>query len=291
MSAERSGAREALRRLGSVSRWTVRGLRGFHFSVPFRSTSLARLHSTAPVTPKPGTKVLVSPTGRRERTRRRFPQRPRSTPGCSSPGTAGRPGMLTSESVARALVPVSVRSADERQALTNRVSAGSGRSAQREPNPLRRHAAATSATGLHDRHQRPRTEPTKSLSRATAGDEGPNVLARRDLRVYPVRPADANLETSPPGEGDIDAQEGPRPRRELRWPDRRARRQARAGGDVDVTVISASDRFLFNPSLIWVPFGKRTEHDITFPLGRPSRRTGSSSCTRRPRRSRRSRGG
>ncbi|MCP9948959.1 FAD-dependent oxidoreductase [Actinomadura madurae] len=38
-------------------------------------------------------------------------------------------------------------------------------------------------------------------------------------------------------------------------------------GDVDVTVISASDRFLFNPSLIWVPFGKRTEHDITFPLG------------------------
>ncbi|MCP9965732.1 hypothetical protein LUX57_11845 [Actinomadura madurae] len=62
-------------------------------------------------------------------------------------------------------------------------------------------------------------------------------------------------------------------------------------GDVDVTVISASDRFLFNPSLIWVPFGKRTEHDITFPLGRPSRRTGSSSCTRRPRRSRRSRGG
>jgi NADH dehydrogenase FAD-containing subunit len=37
-------------------------------------------------------------------------------------------------------------------------------------------------------------------------------------------------------------------------------------GDVDVTVISASDRFLFNPSLIWVPFGKRTERDITFPL-------------------------
>ncbi|TDC85841.1 hypothetical protein [Actinomadura sp. 7K507] len=37
-------------------------------------------------------------------------------------------------------------------------------------------------------------------------------------------------------------------------------------GDVDVTVVSASDRFLFNPSLIWVPFGKRTEDDITFPL-------------------------
>ncbi|MFG2006809.1 NAD(P)/FAD-dependent oxidoreductase [Spirillospora sp. NPDC048911] len=37
-------------------------------------------------------------------------------------------------------------------------------------------------------------------------------------------------------------------------------------GDVDVTVMSASDRFLFNPSLIWVPFGKRAEADITFPL-------------------------
>ncbi|MEU8344808.1 FAD-dependent oxidoreductase [Spirillospora sp. NPDC048832] len=37
-------------------------------------------------------------------------------------------------------------------------------------------------------------------------------------------------------------------------------------GDVDVTVVSASDRFLFNPSLIWVPFGKRSEDDITFPL-------------------------
>jgi len=37
-------------------------------------------------------------------------------------------------------------------------------------------------------------------------------------------------------------------------------------GDVDVTVVSASDRFLFNPSLIWLPFGKRTAADITFPL-------------------------
>jgi NADH dehydrogenase FAD-containing subunit len=37
-------------------------------------------------------------------------------------------------------------------------------------------------------------------------------------------------------------------------------------GDVDVTVVSASDRFLFNPSLIWLPFGKRTPDDITFPL-------------------------
>lgn len=38
------------------------------------------------------------------------------------------------------------------------------------------------------------------------------------------------------------------------------------GDDVDVTVVSASDRFLFNPSLIWLPFGKRSANDITFPL-------------------------
>jgi NADH dehydrogenase FAD-containing subunit len=37
-------------------------------------------------------------------------------------------------------------------------------------------------------------------------------------------------------------------------------------GDVDVTVVAASDRFLFTPSLIWLPFGKRTVGDITFPL-------------------------
>src|SRR6266542_2790122 len=37
-------------------------------------------------------------------------------------------------------------------------------------------------------------------------------------------------------------------------------------GDVDVTVVSSSDRFLFNPSLIWLPFGKRRPDDITFPL-------------------------
>lgn len=35
---------------------------------------------------------------------------------------------------------------------------------------------------------------------------------------------------------------------------------------VDVTVVSAADHFLFNPSLIWVPFGKRRPEDITFPL-------------------------
>jgi NADH dehydrogenase FAD-containing subunit len=38
------------------------------------------------------------------------------------------------------------------------------------------------------------------------------------------------------------------------------------GEDVEVTVVSASDRFLFNPSLIWLPFGKRNAADITFAL-------------------------
>ncbi|MEU4290861.1 FAD-dependent oxidoreductase [Kribbella sp. NPDC026596] len=37
-------------------------------------------------------------------------------------------------------------------------------------------------------------------------------------------------------------------------------------GDVDVTVVSAADKFLFNPSLIWLPFGKRDSADITFPV-------------------------
>ena len=37
-------------------------------------------------------------------------------------------------------------------------------------------------------------------------------------------------------------------------------------GDVDVTCISPSEHFLFNPSLIWLPFGKRTPEDITFPV-------------------------
>jgi len=31
-------------------------------------------------------------------------------------------------------------------------------------------------------------------------------------------------------------------------------------------VVSASDRFLFNPSQIWLPFGKRKAADITFAL-------------------------
>ena len=34
------------------------------------------------------------------------------------------------------------------------------------------------------------------------------------------------------------------------------------GSDVDVTLVSKSDRFVFYPSLIWVPFGKRTARDI-----------------------------
>ncbi len=37
-------------------------------------------------------------------------------------------------------------------------------------------------------------------------------------------------------------------------------------GDVDVTLVSPSDHFLFNPSLIWLPFGKREREDITFPV-------------------------
>ncbi len=44
--------------------------------------------------------------------------------------------------------------------------------------------------------------------------------------------------------------------------------------DVDVTVVSKSDRFLFNPSLIWVPFGKRKTRDIVFPLRRTFERHG-----------------
>lgn len=37
-------------------------------------------------------------------------------------------------------------------------------------------------------------------------------------------------------------------------------------GDVDVRVVSPSDHFLFNPSLIWLPFGKRSPEEITFPV-------------------------
>lgn len=38
------------------------------------------------------------------------------------------------------------------------------------------------------------------------------------------------------------------------------------GSEHRVVVISKSDRFLFMPSLIWLPFGLRTAEEITFPL-------------------------
>jgi NADH dehydrogenase FAD-containing subunit len=38
------------------------------------------------------------------------------------------------------------------------------------------------------------------------------------------------------------------------------------GEDVNVTVVSKSGQFLFNPSLIWIPFGKRKARDVVFPV-------------------------
>ena len=38
------------------------------------------------------------------------------------------------------------------------------------------------------------------------------------------------------------------------------------GDDVDVTVVSKSDTFQFNPSFIWIPFGKRTVSNVVFPV-------------------------
>src|SRR6185312_15072811 len=35
-------------------------------------------------------------------------------------------------------------------------------------------------------------------------------------------------------------------------------------GDADVTVLSPSSRFLFTPSLIWMPFGRRRPDQVTF---------------------------
>ncbi|HEU4354280.1 MAG TPA: FAD-dependent oxidoreductase [Actinomycetota bacterium] len=40
------------------------------------------------------------------------------------------------------------------------------------------------------------------------------------------------------------------------------------GEDVDVTLVSKSKHFVFYPSLIWLPFGKRTSRDISVPIGR-----------------------
>jgi len=37
-------------------------------------------------------------------------------------------------------------------------------------------------------------------------------------------------------------------------------------GDVEVTVMSPGERFVFNPSLIWLPFGTRDAEDVTFPV-------------------------
>ena len=40
------------------------------------------------------------------------------------------------------------------------------------------------------------------------------------------------------------------------------------GDDVDVTVVSKSDRFQFNPSFIWIPFGKGKAKDVVFPVAK-----------------------
>lgn len=40
------------------------------------------------------------------------------------------------------------------------------------------------------------------------------------------------------------------------------------GKDVAVTVVSNSEKFLFNPSFIWIPFGKRRVKDVVFPLAK-----------------------
>jgi hypothetical protein len=57
------------------------------------------------------------------------------------------------------------------------------------------------------------------------------------------------------------------------------------GEGVDVTVVAKSDRFQFNPSFIWIPFGKRKVKDVVFPVAKTFTSPGSSSCTARPPRS------
>ena len=42
--------------------------------------------------------------------------------------------------------------------------------------------------------------------------------------------------------------------------------RSQLGAEADVTVVAAHDVFVFNPSLIWLPFGKRSRDQITFPL-------------------------
>ncbi len=46
------------------------------------------------------------------------------------------------------------------------------------------------------------------------------------------------------------------------------------GDDAEVTVVSPSHHFLFTPSLIWLPFGKRSVSDITFPVAPTLERRG-----------------
>jgi sulfide:quinone oxidoreductase len=48
----------------------------------------------------------------------------------------------------------------------------------------------------------------------------------------------------------------------------------RLGDEANVTVVSKANGFLFNPSLIWMPFGKRSIQDITFPLAPTFERRG-----------------
>lgn len=48
--------------------------------------------------------------------------------------------------------------------------------------------------------------------------------------------------------------------------------------DVDVTVISRTDKFWFIPSLIWVPFGRRKADDISFDLAPALERKGITFC-------------
>lgn len=48
----------------------------------------------------------------------------------------------------------------------------------------------------------------------------------------------------------------------------------RLDDEANVTVVSKANGFLFNPSLIWMPFGKRSIDDITFPLAPTFERRG-----------------
>ena len=59
--------------------------------------------------------------------------------------------------------------------------------------------------------------------------------------------------------------------------------KAELDGDVDVLVVSAAEHFVFSPSLIWLPFGKRSAAISPSRCGRSSMRTASASRTpRRP---------